>query len=1307
MKNKANIKIYLILSIATIVTILFVSCNTETVNVTFSQGDGYPDVIVAIEKGGTISDLPTPKSVTGYDVRWEDKDLTSIQGDTIVKAIKTPIQYQITYVLNGGSNHSSNISSYDITTTHSFLAPQKTGYIFNGWFKNEDLSEPISKISAGQTGNITLYASWESEEYDITFVQGDGYPDVVLRVKRGESITELPKPKNVLGYDVKWEDKDLTSIQGAMTINAVKTLIDYPINYMNLDGAANLNPKTYNIESGFTLINPVRSNYVFLGWYSDESLKTPITEIRQGTTGELNIYASWIEYDPDMDYAIITFDTKGGSTIEPQAILKNTAITEPEEPTKAGYIFDGWYYNGELWKFVGYTASESITLEAQWKLEYYKIEYFPNGGVINTSKPITYNTEMEIASLPMPVKDGYTFGGWYTESTLQNLLPQIAKGTTGNLSLYARWIAKDNVLVLDANGASGNMESVTVKTDETISLPQNQFFINEYYKFSGWSTSADGQVEYLDGAEFKMSPNGPFALYAIWEKLPVTITIDSNGATGGSVENISVVPGNAFTVPKNTFTKEGYAVREDYEWSLYCNTCGSYSCGETELDSSLNEGDEVIVPSYHDYKLIALFRALGYYDLKLIDSNGVQVRTLADNEKVGTLPTLEREGYTFLGWYGGNFTNKLTGDQYLSCDMIIMPLWTKNTSTEPSNPCGPSENIAKYAEIIYFSGQEDNPSTEADESETGMWWAVNWEALVDGDITTGTSSPKIGSYKLIFDYYKNRQIEKVVFHCNGKGFLDNGSFSTIKEDVFNNTNIEVLIYSENGVLVQELSYTNINTTFIEIPVYDEISRIEFQIIGGAQLYSGAGYLWEMEIFESKAEHNYEMVDVLTPTCSTNGAYVYECQCGARKYEMISKNEAHIYIEDYIDEETGITYYTCVLCEETMEKLPLESGHSWDNGTVVLPTCAEQGYTEYKCTDNGCEMSYKTDFTLCLGHIWDEGYVSKLPTSDECGERVLTCQRDGCDASYVLIIPVVTYNQSTSDLDLELGNTVDMVELDFSNCPTSNTVMGYYDPNDLNYPPPTEQMIHNMFDSDPSTYFYGPTGTKVEIHFDRLYYITAARIFASGNYTSVIFEFYTEEDNQSVLSARYEARVDNGMDRENLQEINLKKVLGTGVAATKMVITINYAKWGNGFSNKIHEIELEAHSCIGLVEDVDVTDPSFVAPNCTTDGSCNVICRACGKTVNVTIPKEYGHDGKLFVDKEPTHTEEGLAHIECQNDGCLFISDYIVLDALKECNLNNCTEISLIKATENTSGINAIVCSECKRIVTYIIVYYEE
>lgn len=117
-----------------------------------------------------------------------------------------------------------------------------------------------------------------------------------------------------------------------------------------------------------------------------------------------------------------------------------------------GYSFAGWSTTpgqqtveinnaGQLSLSGVNVYGSTIYLYAQWTPIVYTITYSLNGGTNNPGNPSTY-TILDSVVLANPVKEGYTFGGWYLDSRFSaaNRVTDISAGTTGNKVLYAKWI---------------------------------------------------------------------------------------------------------------------------------------------------------------------------------------------------------------------------------------------------------------------------------------------------------------------------------------------------------------------------------------------------------------------------------------------------------------------------------------------------------------------------------------------------------------------------------------------------------------------------------------------------------------------------------------------------------------------------------------------------------------------------------------------------------------------------------------------------------------------------------------------------
>lgn len=121
-------------------------------------------------------------------------------------------------------------------------------------------------------------------------------------------------------------------------------------------------------------------------------------------------------------------------------------LTEPK-PVKANYTIEGWYYddNGteKKWDFDKNLARYTMTLTAKWKANTYTVKLEANGGTIANGKEVTgytYGTEVTLPTKDDIIRKGYTFEGWYTDSSFSGApVTGISSNDGGNKTFYAKW----------------------------------------------------------------------------------------------------------------------------------------------------------------------------------------------------------------------------------------------------------------------------------------------------------------------------------------------------------------------------------------------------------------------------------------------------------------------------------------------------------------------------------------------------------------------------------------------------------------------------------------------------------------------------------------------------------------------------------------------------------------------------------------------------------------------------------------------------------------------------------------------------
>ena len=466
----------------------------------------------------------------------------------------------VTLDLGGGTlGNSSEDIQIIVKNGESFTAPATEGLS-----RPNSISEDAQLYWSDENGNC--YKPGDTVPADVSRLSITGDYEVIYlpgTYGTGSAVTDMKPHNNILtlrgalftrtGYtQVGWATvdggekvydlKDIYTKNEALTLYPVWNANQYTITF-DTAGGSEVITKTIEVTYGEQFGDmpvPKREGYVFLGWYdalvggkcygdSDGKSTSPYDK-----DVSITLYAQWAEAPSRMVY----FNTCGGTMTGPVKVLHklNTPIAKPDNPTKPGHTFNGWYTDSALtqaWNFDDWVTGE-LRLYAGWTVNQYTITFDTNGG--SEIAPITQDYGTEITAPDNPTRKGYTFKGWDKE------IPETMPAE--NITVKAQWEINQYTITFDTNGGS-EIAPITQDYGTEITAPDNP--TRKGYTFKGW----DKEIP-------ETMPAENITVKAQWEINQYTITFDTNG--GSEIAPITQDYGTEITAPDNP-TRKGYTFK--------------------------------------------------------------------------------------------------------------------------------------------------------------------------------------------------------------------------------------------------------------------------------------------------------------------------------------------------------------------------------------------------------------------------------------------------------------------------------------------------------------------------------------------------------------------------------------------------------------------------------------------------------------------------------------------------------------------------------------------------------------------------
>ena len=204
---------------------------------------------------------------------------------------------------------------------------------------------------------------------------------------------------------------------------------------------------------------------------------------------------------------LVSFDSNGGSYVEPKIIEEGKLVQRPTDPIKKDYNFIGWFLGNTLFDFSTPIRS-NIKLTARWDVIRYTVTFDSDGGSEISAQQIEIGQTISIPEKPK--REKYSFIGWYLEDGFGWIDENEFDFSTpifDNIKLKAKWIETYTV-TFDFEGACDNIEKEVIKGNLVASEDASW----TKHRFDGW---------YLDGEKFDFSTPiiSDITLKAKWIKI--------------------------------------------------------------------------------------------------------------------------------------------------------------------------------------------------------------------------------------------------------------------------------------------------------------------------------------------------------------------------------------------------------------------------------------------------------------------------------------------------------------------------------------------------------------------------------------------------------------------------------------------------------------------------------------------------------------------------------------------------------------------------------------------------------------------
>jgi uncharacterized repeat protein (TIGR02543 family) len=485
----------------------------QVVKYTVSFMDGETLYSSATVAYGACAVAPATPTRTGYTFAGWLLDgvaydfATPVTGDLTLTASWTVNSYTVTFETGEGSAVASQTVSYGEKAIRPAADPTCEGYEFAGWYADEACTVEFD-FSTSITADTTVYARF-MRKVSITFdVAGGELPEGAAakrEVVAGEPVGALPVPtREGFSFDGWYNGSTRATSLTVFTEDTKlvakwrsKTADLHFVYFMDGDEVVDVR----SVKAGEALVAPdapTKAGHTFVAWLLDGVAY----DFSQPVEGDLTLTASWT-----VNEYTVTFETGEGGAVASQSVSYGEKAVRPAaDPTREGYEFAGWYADADC--TIAFNFDQAITTDTTVYASFLRKVYVTfdagKGSASETERSFIAGTA--IGSLPVAMREGYMFVGWYIKGN--KIEPSTVFSADATLS--ARW--QRTLCMLYLMDGDELLDMQLVDYGSAVELTEDP--VKDGYTLEGWYLDA----ELTQSVEFPLTVTSNTRIYSKWEK---------------------------------------------------------------------------------------------------------------------------------------------------------------------------------------------------------------------------------------------------------------------------------------------------------------------------------------------------------------------------------------------------------------------------------------------------------------------------------------------------------------------------------------------------------------------------------------------------------------------------------------------------------------------------------------------------------------------------------------------------------------------------------------------------------------------